>query len=76
MAAVSSALASAGVDGATTFRPGTCAYQTSRFCEWVAASCWPPPPGVRITIGTETWPPNIACIFAAWFDDLVDAPAG
>ena len=66
IAAVSSALASAGVAGATTFRPGTCAYQTSMFCEWVAASCCPPPPGVRITMGTETWPPNIACIFAAW----------
>ena len=67
MAAVSSAFASAGVDGATTFRPGMWAYQTSRFCEWVAASCWPPPPGVRMTIGTLTWPPNIACILAAWF---------
>ena len=60
-------MASAGVAGATTFRPGTCAYHTSRFCECVAASCWPPPPGVRMTSGTLTWPPNMAWIFAAWF---------
>ncbi|PKV99881.1 hypothetical protein ATK30_0874 [Amycolatopsis echigonensis] len=66
IAAASRPLASAGVAGASTFRPGTWAYQTSRFCECVAASCCPPPPGVRITSGTLTCPPNIERIFAAW----------
>jgi hypothetical protein len=51
--------ASAGVLGVTTLRPGVWAYQTSRFWEWVAESCWPPPPGVRRTIGTLVCPPNI-----------------
>ena len=62
--------------GATTFRPGTWAYQTSRFCEWVAASCCPPPPGVRMTIGTETCPPNIDVHLRGVVHDLVDGDAG
>ena len=70
IAAASRPLASAQVAGATTFSPGTWAYQTSRFCEWVADSCWPPPPGVRITSGTLTWPPDsdrsLAALLTIW----------
>ena len=51
--------ASAGVPGATTFSPGKCAKIASGVCEWVAPSCRPPPPTVRITNGTLIWPLNI-----------------
>ena len=45
-------LASSGVDGATTFRPGACMNQASGFCEWNGPPPKPPPDGSRITIGT------------------------
>ena len=70
MALFSSPYASAGVDGATTFRPGVWANMTSRLCECWAVSCAPAPPGVRITIGTATLPPNICEILAAWFTTM------
>ena len=64
IAVFSRPLASYGVDGMTTSRPGTWANQASRLCEWVAASC-PQPAGVRITRGTLAWLPNMEWIFAA-----------
>ena len=70
MALFSSPYASAGDEGATTFRPGVCANMTSRLCECWAVSCAPAPPGVRITIGTATLPPNICEILAAWFTTM------
>ena len=59
MADFSSPLASAGVPGATTFRPGKWAQMASGVCEWVAPSCRPPPPTVRRTMGTRIWPLNM-----------------
>ena len=59
IAAFSSALPSAGVEGQATSRPGTCRYIASKLCEWVGPSWCPPPPGIRITIGTRTLPLNM-----------------
>ncbi len=56
MAAASRPLASAGVDGATTLRPGTAIAQFSRLCECWAPKRVPPPLAVRITSGIDTWP--------------------
>ena len=57
MALLSRPLASAGVAGRTTVRPGTCAYQASSRCEWVAARQPAIPELPRKTIGTVNWPP-------------------
>ncbi len=62
---MSSPLASYGVDGQATFSPGTWVNHASSECECCAASWWPAPPGIRITSGTETWPPNMYRILAA-----------
>ncbi len=59
-------MASAGLAGATTFRPGVPANQPSKLCECWAVSWLPAPLGVRMTIGQRTWPPNIAPTLAAW----------
>ena len=59
MAALSRPLASAGVDGTATSRPGTCRKKASKECEWVGPSWWPAPCGMRITSGTFAWPPNM-----------------
>ena len=56
MAAASSPFASAGVDGATTFKPGTAIAQFSRLCECWAPKREPPPFAVRITSGSEICP--------------------
>ena len=45
--------------GQATSSPGICRNIASRLCEWVGPSWWPPPPGIRTTIGTRTWPPNM-----------------
>ena len=66
MAAFSSPFPSAGVDGAATSSPGTWRNSASSECEWVGPSWWPPPPGIRITIGTRTWPLNMYGIAAMW----------
>ena len=47
-----SPLASSGVAGHTTFRPGMCAKLDSGFCEWNGPPEKPPPDGQRTTIGT------------------------
>ena len=60
-----SPLASAGVEGMTTVRPGTWAYQASSRCEWVAARQPAIPEDPRKTIGTENWPPLMYRMFAA-----------
>src|SRR5437899_488333 len=49
-------LASAGVEGATTFRPGTAIAQFSRLWECCAPKREPPPFAVLITSGSDTWP--------------------
>ena len=59
IAVFKSPFASAGVEGTATSRPGTCRNIASRQCEWVGPSWWPAPWGMRITSGTETWPPNM-----------------
>ena len=59
MADLSRPFASAGVEGATTFSPGTCAYQHSSDCECWAASWWAAPPGPRTTIGILNCPPDM-----------------
>ena len=58
-------LASCGVEGCTTLRPGTWANQASS--DWL---CWaaapvPEPAGKRMTSGTEILPPSMKRIFAA-----------
>src|SRR3954471_15034616 len=65
MAALRRPLASAAVDGTATSSPGTCRYSASKLWECVGPSWWPEPPGIRITIGTFTWPPNMYRIDAA-----------
>src|SRR5690606_16304199 len=50
-AAFSSPLASAGVAGVASLRPGKCAYEASSACECCAASCSAAPVGPRKTIG-------------------------
>ena len=47
---------SAGVEGATTFRPGTAIAQFSIDCECCAPNRSPPPFAVRMTSGSATWP--------------------
>ena len=59
MAVLSMPLASSGVVGASTIRPGIMPYSTSKLCECCEDSWWPAPPGIRITIGTPTSPPNM-----------------
>ena len=59
MAAFSRPLASAGVEGTATSRPGTCRKSASKQCECVGPSWWPAPWGMRTTSGTLTWPPNM-----------------
>jgi hypothetical protein len=62
--------ASSIVAGASTRMPGTCAYQTSRLCECCAASCRPAPVAMRMTTGTENWPPDMcrsaAAVLTIW----------
>src|SRR4029079_19639879 len=66
IAASNRPLASCGVDGCTTFKPGTWANQASRLWLCCAAAPVPEPPGRRTTIGTVALPPNMKWIFAAW----------
>src|SRR5215211_3649042 len=56
--AFSSPFASAGVLGATTFRPGTCANHASRLCECCDPAPRPTPCCTRTTIGALSWLPN------------------
>src|SRR5918911_3045093 len=44
-------LASYGVDGTTTFKPGTWVKNASTDCEWYSAPWTPPPYGARMVIG-------------------------
>ncbi|OGK81944.1 MAG: hypothetical protein A2X52_17115 [Candidatus Rokubacteria bacterium GWC2_70_16] len=68
---ISAPLASWGVEGATTLRPGTC--MNSACSPW---ECWAPCPQLlpmmeRTTMGTETEPPDmyrlLAAMFTSWF---------
>jgi hypothetical protein len=52
MAALMSPLASVGVLGATTLRPGVWQNQASGFWLWKGPPRTPPPDGRRTTIGT------------------------
>jgi hypothetical protein len=49
-------ITSAGVEGATTFKPGTAIAQFSTAWECCAPKRTPPPLAVRTTTGTVTWP--------------------
>ena len=66
MQAVSSPLASAGVDGTTTLSPGTWATHASRVCEWVAPEPIPPKTAVRRVRGTCSSPPDMNRALAVW----------
>src|SRR5690606_7498966 len=67
MADLSNPLASFGLEGTTTFRPGQLAYQLSKACECVAPN-WPAEAvGPRKTIGQLNCPPDICRILAALF---------
>jgi hypothetical protein len=66
MAACSSPLASAGLDGITTLSPGVWAYQASWLWECWAAAPVPDPNGSRTTMGTLTAPPSMNHTLAAW----------
>src|SRR3546814_6932328 len=67
MALSSSPLASYGVLGITTLRPGTCANHASSDCECCAPKPPMPPPTImRITIGTCVAAPDMKRCFAAW----------
>ncbi len=59
--------ASSTVAALNTLSPGMCAYQPSSECECWAASCLPPPVGMRITKGTLNCPPDMCRIVAALF---------
>ena len=63
MDAAISPTTSAGVAGATIFRPGTVSAQFSTACECCAPNPRPPPLAVRITSGTVTWPPVMYLTF-------------
>jgi hypothetical protein len=49
-------MTSVGLDGTTTFRPGTAIAQFSTDCECCAPNRRPPPLPDRITNGKVTWP--------------------
>src|SRR2546421_11433250 len=66
MAAASRPFASAGFDGATTFRPGTAIPQFSRLCECWAPKRVPPPLAVRMANGNEARPAAMHGVFATW----------
>ncbi len=58
-AARSSEWLSCAVAGQTTTTPGRCANQLSSDCECCAADASQMPIGMRMTIGTRPWPPNM-----------------
>ena len=55
----SSPLASAGVEGTTTLRPGVCTAHDSSSSLCCAPKPMPAPADVRMTIGTVVWPPDM-----------------
>ena len=59
--------ASAAVEGATTFSPGTAIAQFSGDCECWAPNLDPAPLAVRITSGSATCPFDMYRVFAIWF---------
>ena len=65
IALLSIPLASAGVPGSITIRPGIWAYQASSRCECVAARQPAMPELPRKTIGTANWPPLMYRMLAA-----------
>ncbi len=66
IAAFSSPFASAGVDGATIFRPGMPISHETGICEWIAPKRPPAPTTERITSGTLWAPPVRNRYFVAW----------
>src|SRR5690606_35200818 len=62
-----SPLASYGLEGTTTFKPGVLANQLSKACECVAPNCPAEAVGPRNTIGHLNCPPDICRILAALF---------
>ena len=64
---------SAGVDGATTFRPGTAIAQFSIDCECCAPNRSPPPFAVRMTSGSATWPSVMYRVLATWLATMSHA---
>ena len=56
---IMSPLASRGVAGQTTLRPGVLARKFSGVWEWVAPTLVPPLAGPRMTIGTLMSPPDM-----------------
>src|SRR5712691_7435185 len=67
IAVFSRPFASAGSDGKTTFRPGTCATHACRLWLCCAAERRVAPIVVRCVSGTFSFPPDMSCVFAAWF---------
>ena len=65
MAARSRPFASAADQGATTLRPGTCAYQDAYSWLCCAATRAAAPFGPRKTMGQPSWPPDIYSVLAA-----------
>ena len=59
MALLSRPLASCGVDGTTSLRPGVWSSHASTLLEWWAAAELMAPSGIRSTIGTLHCPPNM-----------------
>ena len=64
MAAASSPTTSRGLDGATTFRPGTAMAQFSTDCECWAPNRTPAPLAQRTTSGSASWPSDMYLILA------------
>ena len=75
MAVRSRPLASAGFDGATTFRPGRWVNSPSRLEECWDADERSTPSEARSTSGTDTWPPNMYRNFEAWLTISSMAPS-
>src|SRR4051812_33434837 len=70
IAAFSSALASAGVDGATSLSPGMPWNQATGVCEWIAPKRPPPPTIERTVSGTLARSLEMYQYFAAWLTRL------
>ena len=66
MAALRRPFASAGVAGATIFRPVMPVSQETGICEWIAPKRPPAPTTERITRGTLCVPPVRNQYFEAW----------
>ena len=76
IAAESRPLASYGVEGIATTRPGMCAKSASRLCECCAPSRTPPPETIRITSGMLGVAAHHEPELRGLVHDLVEGDAG